>query len=84
MDPEQQKKRQTLRILFSEAMMVLSVIIIMTVLIMITSGYWINQNFEVERRGMLEVFSAPTGADIISHVRKSPAQWKNCLTICAL
>ncbi|MDO4760188.1 MAG: PEGA domain-containing protein [Candidatus Saccharibacteria bacterium] len=65
MDPEQQKKRQTLRILFSEAMMVLSVIIIMTVLIMITSGYWINQNFEVERRGMLEVFSAPTGADII-------------------
>ena len=65
MDPEQAKKRQTLRVLFSEAMMVLSVIIVMTVLIMITSGYWINQNFEVERRGMLEVFSSPTSADII-------------------
>lgn len=65
MDPEQVKKRQTLRVLFSEAMMVLSVVAIMTVLIMITSGYWINQNFEVERRGMLEVLSSPTGADII-------------------
>ncbi|MBR6965060.1 PEGA domain-containing protein [Candidatus Saccharibacteria bacterium] len=65
MDPEQVKKRQTLRVLFSEAMMVLSVIIIMTVLIMITSGYWINQNFEVERQGMLQVYSSPTGADII-------------------
>lgn len=65
MDPEQVKKRQTLRVLFSEAMMVLSVVAIMTVLIMITSGYWINQNFEVERRGMLEVLSSPTGADIV-------------------
>lgn len=65
MDPEQVKKRQTLRVLFSEAMMVLSVVAIMTILIMITSGYWINQNFEVERRGMLEVLSSPTGADII-------------------
>lgn len=65
MDPEQIKKRQTLRVLFSEAMMVLSVIVIMTVLIMITSGYWINQNFEVERQGMLQVYSSPTGADII-------------------
>ena len=65
MDPEQVKKRQTLRVLFSEAMMVVSVIIIMTVLIMITSGYWINQNFEVERQGMLQVYSSPTGADII-------------------
>ena len=59
MDPEQIKKRQTLRVLFSEAMMVLSVIVIMTVLIMITSGYWINQNFEVERQGMLQVYSSP-------------------------
>lgn len=64
MDPEQVKKRQTLRVLFSEAMMVVSVIIIMTVLIMITSGYWINQNFEVERQGMLQIFSSPTGATI--------------------
>ena len=64
MDIERQKKRQSLRIIVSEFIMVLAVIVTVTILAFIVSGYWINSDFEVERQGMLQISSVPTGATV--------------------
>lgn len=64
MDTEKRKKRQSLKIIISEAIMVLAVIITVTILGFIVSGYWINSDFEIERQGMLQISSTPTGASV--------------------
>ena len=64
MDLERKNKRQNLKVIISEAIMVLAVIATVTVLAFVVSGYWINSDFEVERQGMLQISSVPTGATI--------------------
>lgn len=64
MDYEKRAKRQWLRVIISETVMVIAVIATVAVLALVVSGYWLNGNFEVERQGMLQINSAPTGADI--------------------
>lgn len=64
MDLEKQKRRQSLRVLISEGCMVVAVIITVLVLAFVVSGYWVNSDFEVERQGLLQVSSTPTGANI--------------------
>lgn len=65
-------KKQSLKIIISEALMVLAVIITVAILALIVSGYWINSDFEVERQGMLQVASVPTGANINIDGEASP------------
>lgn len=65
MDFEKKERRQNLRVIVSEAVMVLAVAIMVTLLGFIVSGYWVNSDFEVKRQGMLQISSAPTGADIV-------------------
>lgn len=65
MDFEKKNRRQSLKVIISEAIMVLVVIIMVTVLAFIVSGYWLNADFEVKRQGMLQISSVPTGADVI-------------------
>ena len=64
MDAEKKQLRHSLKVIFSEAVMVVAVIISVVVLVLIVSGYWINSDFKVERQGMLQISSIPTGADI--------------------
>ena len=64
MDREKIKRRQSLKVIISEAIMVLAVIAMVSVLALIVSGYWLNSDFEVERQGMVQVSSIPTGADL--------------------
>lgn len=64
MDPEKAKRRQSLKILISESIMVLAVILTVTVLAFIVSGYWLNSDFKIERNGLLQISSVPTGADV--------------------
>ncbi len=64
MDAEQIKKRQTIKVILTEALMVFSVIIMVAVLMMIATGYWINQDFEVERQGLLQLYSVPGDAEV--------------------
>ena len=64
MDIDRAKRRQSLKVIASEAIMVMTVIVMVVVLALVVSGYWINSNFEVERQGMLQIFSVPTGADV--------------------
>ena len=65
MDPLlRHQQRQSLRIIISEFIMVLAVILTVIVLVFIVSGYWLNADFEVERQGLLQLSSIPTGADV--------------------
>ncbi|MCR5700480.1 MAG: PEGA domain-containing protein [Candidatus Saccharibacteria bacterium] len=64
MDTEKLRKRQSLKVIVSEAIMVLAVVIMVTVLALIVSGYWLGSDFKVERQGMIQVASIPTGADL--------------------
>lgn len=64
MDIEKLQRRQSLKVIASEAIMVVTVIITVVVLGFVVSGYWLNSNFEVERQGMLQIYSAPTGASV--------------------
>ena len=64
MDPDRLKRRQSLRIIISETIMVLSVVLMVVILAFLVSGYWINSDFKVERQGLLQVSSTPSGADV--------------------
>lgn len=64
MDIEKLQRRQSLKVIASEAIMVLTVIVTVIILGFVVSGYWLNSNFEVERQGMLQIYSAPTGASV--------------------
>ena len=64
MDREKIQKRQNFKIIASEALMVLAVVITVTILAFMVSGYWLNSDFEVERQGMLQISSIPTGANV--------------------
>lgn len=65
MDAEARARRQNLRVIISEAIMVITVIITVIILAFLASGYWLNSDFKVERQGMLQIRSIPTGADVI-------------------
>lgn len=64
MDPEKTKRRQNLKVIISEAIMVLAVAATVTILAFLVSGYWINSDFKIERQGLLQISSVPTGADV--------------------
>lgn len=64
MDFEKAKRRQSIKVIISEVIMFFTVIVTVVILAFVVSGYWINENFEVERQGMLQISSSPTGASI--------------------
>lgn len=64
MDREREQRRQSLKVLLSEAIMVLAVVATVVILAFVVSGYWLNSEFKVQRQGMLQVSSVPTGANV--------------------
>lgn len=64
MDFAENQKRQTIRVIITEALMVLAVIVLVGVLVMIVSGYWVSQDLTIKRQGLLQVSSTPTNAAI--------------------
>ncbi len=64
MDSEKLKRRQSFRVIISEFFMVMAVIITVIILAFLVSGYWLNSELKVERQGMIQVSSIPTGADL--------------------
>lgn len=64
MDRDREKRWRNLKVIISESIMVLTVIITVIVLAFVVSGYWLNSDFKVERQGMLQISSVPTGADV--------------------
>ena len=64
MDPEQRARRQSFRLIVSEIVMVIAVVAMVVVLAFLVSGYWLGSDFKVERQGMLQINSVPTGATV--------------------
>lgn len=64
MDQDRTKRIQSFRIIASEIVMVIAVILTVLILILIVSGYWLGADFKVERQGLLQISSVPTGADV--------------------
>ena len=62
MDFQSEKRRQTLRVVLADSVMAVAVIFLAWVFVMVVSGYRINADFEVERNGLLQVYSVPRGA----------------------
>ncbi len=65
MNFEKIKRLRHLKVIISEAIMVLVVIATVIILALVVSGYWVNSDFKVERQGMLQISSTPTGASVI-------------------
>lgn len=65
MDFDKRERYVSRRVILSEALMVVAVVAIVIVLAFIVSGYWVNSDFKVERQGMLQINSVPTGASLI-------------------
>lgn len=64
MDAEKRARRQSLRVLISESIMVIAVIATVSVLAFVVSGYWVGSGFTIERQGLAQIYSSPTGADV--------------------
>ncbi|MBR0488063.1 PEGA domain-containing protein [Candidatus Saccharibacteria bacterium] len=64
MDPEARMRKQSRRVIISEVIMVISVVLMVAILALLVSGYWLNSDFTVERQGMLQISSFPTGANV--------------------
>ncbi|MBR2710848.1 PEGA domain-containing protein, partial [Candidatus Saccharibacteria bacterium] len=64
MDQEKIKRVQHFKVIASEIVMVVAVILTVSILVLIVSGYWLNSDFKVERQGLLQISSIPTGADV--------------------
>ena len=73
MDIEKRARRQSRRIIISEVLMVLTVIVTVLILAFVVSGYWVGSDFKIERQGLLQIYSTPTGADI--EVDGNPTSW---------
>ena len=64
MDLEKRARRQSLKIIISESIMVITVVLMVVILAFVASGYWVGADFKVERQGMLQISSIPTGASV--------------------
>lgn len=64
MDSEKRARRQSIRLIVSETVMVIAVVAMVVVLAFLVSGYWLGSGFQVERQGMLQIGSVPTGATV--------------------
>ncbi|MBR2544391.1 PEGA domain-containing protein [Candidatus Saccharibacteria bacterium] len=58
------KRFESAKIIISESIMVITVVLTVIILAFVVSGYWLNADFKVERQGMLQISSTPTGAYI--------------------
>ena len=73
MDIEKRARRQSRRVIVSEILMILTVIVTVSILAFIVSGYWVGSDFKIERQGLLQIYSTPTGADV--EVDGNPTSW---------
>ena len=73
MDIEKKARRQSFRVITSEILMVIAVIATVSILAFVVSGYWVGSDFQIERQGLLQIYSSPTGADV--EIDGQPSSW---------
>lgn len=64
MDLEKRARRESRRVIISETLMFVAVVVTVAILALLVSGYWFGSGFQLERQGMLQISSLPTGANI--------------------
>ncbi len=64
MDYEQRKRREFLKIIATELLMVLSVIAVVVVATLAAMGFFISSEGGIEQSGLLQLHSLPTGATV--------------------
>ena len=64
MDLEKRARRQSFKVIISEMIMVITVIITVVILAFLVSGYWVGSGLKIERQGMLQIHSTPTGVNV--------------------
>lgn len=64
MDPEEKKRRQFIKVLLAEVMMVISVIAIVIVAALLAMGFSISTDGGIEQTGLMQIHSQPTGATV--------------------
>lgn len=64
MDKERKKRKQNLKIIITETIMTLSVIVLVVILTFVAMGYKVSGDGEVSQNGLLQVSSRPTGASV--------------------
>ena len=64
MDIEKQKRRRVLRVVLLDSMMALAIIVLVTILILVVSGYRVKDGLVLEQAGLLKVISHPSGAQV--------------------
>lgn len=61
---QEQKRRQLIRVIIAETGMVLAIIAIVVVSLLITMGFWVGRNGQIEQSGLIQIHSLPTGASV--------------------
>lgn len=64
MDIDRQKRKQRVRVIVTEIIMVLAVAGILGVLLAVVSGWRVSEDMSLEQSGMVQVDSLPTGATV--------------------
>lgn len=64
MDPEEKKRRQFIKVILAEALMVVSVIAIVVITTLLAMGFSISTNGGIEQTGLMQIHSQPTGATV--------------------
>lgn len=64
MDYEKQKRTRMLKVIVTEVIMVAMIAALVAVLMLVVSGYRINDDMELEQSGLVQINSLPTGATI--------------------
>ena len=64
MDVETNRRRQVIRVLISDFLMVVSIILIVILLFLVSTGYTVNDNLEVERTGYIQIEALPSGTTL--------------------
>ena len=65
MDKERQKRKQNIRLIITETIMTLTVIVMVIILTFVAMGYKVNRDGEVSQNGLVQISTHPTGASIM-------------------
>lgn len=64
MDFEEKRKRQLVRVVIAEIIMVLAVIVIVIISTLAAMGFMISSNGNIEQSGLMQLHTLPTGASV--------------------
>lgn len=65
MDKERQRRMQNIRLIITEAVMTVIVVIMVIILTFVAMGYKFNQDGELSQNGLVQISTTPSGATVV-------------------